>query len=436
MKNLKPTNVQVCALNNIDDFYVIQTKDLKWLKIISVEINQDELLKAQKDLAAFVDFPKLNQVVLSRTSDNSPYYRAKILDFKTIDNILNVHVIYIDYGIEKNISVFNIVPCPQKFQDIMPLAFNCSMFDCFSMKEETLDLFKTLVTSKTLQMEVMNVDVKKKVLQVDLVMMVEDDVQYTSIRDCLIFAGNAVFETNPYAAIPNCNNLSFSTLPAPQKGTQYQVFVSHVPYTCPGDHVSLCVQVVSPASLALPMLSYHMSSVYSTRYSELSYSMTGEMSPGVVCAVSDQDGAWYRGIITDVLSERKVMVRYELLLVNFHVNKNDINVFNFLIALNSRFVDFGNTELVSVHKIRRLKKEFLNLPALLQPVYLDSSITSVEECEMVTRELSDTILYQELNMTVNRITDQVKSYVKLETITGQVDIDQFIGLLKQDLVDN
>ena len=44
-----------------------------------------------------------------------------------------------------------------------------------------------------------------------------------------------------------------------------------------------------------------------------------------------------------------------------------------------RYVDFGNEELVSVHRVRRLLPEFLKVPAMMIPVFVPVHIETLQQ---------------------------------------------------------
>ena len=87
--------------------------------------------------------------------------------------------------------------------------------------------------------------------------------------------------------------------------------MSHIPEPSLGYRVQMCVQVVSvsPSSLELPHLSARMASVYNVRRSEEMWNLVGVVTPGLVCAVGDREGGWYRGVVVDCVKDRLVMVQ-------------------------------------------------------------------------------------------------------------------------------
>ena len=101
------------------------------------------------------------------------------------------------------------------------LYIRCSIIGCSSLKDETFVVFKSLVINEKFQLQVMDVDLKQKILKVDLLMNVEDNVKFTSVRDVLIFCGRAVFETNPYSALPNINCHAFDYFQPLTEGSRH-----------------------------------------------------------------------------------------------------------------------------------------------------------------------------------------------------------------------
>ena len=126
--------------------------------------------------------------------------------------------------------------------------------------------------------------------------MVDDNVKFTTV----------------YAVLPNSNSLSYDYFQPLTEGSRHEVFISHIPEPSLGYKVQMCVQVVSvsPSSLQLPGLSARMASVYNVRRSEEMWNLIGVVAPGLVCAVGDREGGWYRGVVVECVKERLVMVQY------------------------------------------------------------------------------------------------------------------------------
>lgn len=93
-------------------------------------------------------------------------------------------------------------------------------------------------------------------------------------------------------------------------GDKREVFVSHVPKIEVDCDIMFYVQIVSRLSLKLPQLSKNMAKKYSTG-DPLIHDLvgSGSSSEGMVCAVGDEEGGWFRAVITKTASNRMVTVR-------------------------------------------------------------------------------------------------------------------------------
>lgn len=170
----------------------------------------------------------------------------------------------------------------------------------------------------------------------------------------------------------------------------------------------MCVQVVSvsPSSLQLPGLSARMASVYNVRRSEEMWNLIGVVSPGLVCAVGDREGGWYRGVVVECVKDRLVMVQY---------------------------VDFGNFELTPVYNLRRLLPEYIEeLPVLAIPVSLPVVFSNTDEKDFVFPELIKNILYQEMKLKVISMSPNGEVLVSLRTREEDARVEKFIRILKDE----
>ena len=154
-----------------------------------------------------------------------------------------VKVFFFDFGNTSVADKSSLLPLPEAFRHQEPLAVRCAMFGAYSLKDQTKDLFKELVVGKSLILQVMKEDFQKKLLEVDLIREEEDDVKYTSVRDCLVFIGGAVFETNPFAIVPNEKHHQFEIKKLLKPGSEHDVFLSHIADPSPGKNVHVYVQV-------------------------------------------------------------------------------------------------------------------------------------------------------------------------------------------------
>jgi len=396
---LHGTRVRVTYVTSITEFYV--TRDIQKIFQYQDELNKDETLQESKALKTNKKFfPDVGNIVLAKFPSDNKYYRAKIIESCGQE----VKVLFLDFGNSSSVEWSSLLPLPERFRIQEPFAVKCAMFGAFSAKDETLELFHKLIIG-SLIMQVMKEDYQKKLLEVDLVREEDDDVKYTSVRDCLVFIGGAVFETNPYAAVPNEKDHQYEIKKLLKPESEHEVFLSHIAAINPGKNLHFYVQVVSPDSLQLPLLQERLNSVYGTRRCEELWNLVGLVKPGLICAVEDNSqGGWFRAQVLECVRNRMVIVRY---------------------------VDFGNEELVPEHRLRRLLNDFLELPALASSVYIPARVASSSQCDVIETELRSNLLYQEFRMKVREVSSHGRLSVDLITLHG-INVSEFVEILKQD----
>ena len=236
---LHGTHVWVSYVTSITDFYV--TKDLQKIFQYQNELNTDENLTESKALITNKFSPDVGNIVLAKFPSDNKYYRAKIIENSGQES--QVKVLFLDFGNSSRVEWSSLLPLPERFRIQEPFAVKCSMFGAYSVKDETLELFNKLIMGSRLILQVMKEDYQKKLLEVDLVREEDDDVKYTSVRDCLIFIGGAVFETNPYAAVPNEKDHQYEIKKLLKPESEHEVFLSHIASITPGKNLHFYVQV-------------------------------------------------------------------------------------------------------------------------------------------------------------------------------------------------
>eukprot|EP00092_Neocalanus_flemingeri_P093787 GFUD01119225.1.p1 GENE.GFUD01119225.1~~GFUD01119225.1.p1 ORF type:complete len:254 (-),score=87.81 GFUD01119225.1:109-792(-) len=224
---------------------------------------------------------------------------------------------------------------------------------------------------------------------------------YTSVRDVLVLSGKAVFYSSPYTTIPNVEEKKYKQLPSLMDGSVHTVMLSHLHKLSHQQLPQLSVQLLSDKdklALQLPSLMDQMGEVYGVKRSEELWGL-GRCWPGMVCAVRDsRDKMWYRGEVGSIVKGRMVRVKY---------------------------VDFGNTELVPDHKLRRLFKDFMVLPAMATRVSMEVKVEGAEVMAMlkegidlvdlnmkIVKEGSEELLPMvELKVEGNSVNNRLKQFV-------------------------
>ena len=110
--------------------------------------------------------------------------------------------------------------------------------------------------------------------------------------------------------MPNTNHFNFTLLPLLKVGDKREVFLSHIPKIEVDCDIMFYVQIVSRLTLKLPKLSKNMAQKYKSG-DPLIHDLvgSGSYSEGMVCAVGDEEGGWFRAVITKTGANRMVTVR-------------------------------------------------------------------------------------------------------------------------------
>ena len=238
--NLHNTNVIVTSLSSITEFYVMKESNLQILEKLQNDLNTEDTLTESRAMMTKKFVPDVGHVILAKFPFDSKYYRGIIIEHHS-GNLVKVS--FFDFGNTSVVDRSSLLPLPEAFRHQEPLAVRCAMFGAYSVKDQTKDLFKELVVGRSLILQVMKEDFQKKLLEVDLIREEEDDVKFTSVRDCLVFIGGAEFETNPFAIVPNEKHHQFEVRKLLKPESEHEVFLSHIADPSPGKNVHVYVQV-------------------------------------------------------------------------------------------------------------------------------------------------------------------------------------------------
>jgi len=389
-------HVVVSCIVSFEEFYVQKVTDKDTLVQIQRILNRNP--KSLTGTKTVVN----EEFVVAQFPLDKMMYRAKILSkFVELEDDLTeiemVEIFFIDFGNTIKVSASSIRALPPTLQAIPGLAIRCTLFDCLALGEETSVEFSNLVTGHTLVMEVMGAH--EKVLEVDLVREMEDEVGHTSVRDVLVLSGKAVFYSRPDLMIPNVEERKYKQVKSLTKNTVYTVLLSHTHKLCENRMPQVSVQIISgkdQRALELPYLMEQMKAVYSVKRSEELWGL-GRCWPGMICAVRDsRDKMWYRGEVVNTIKGRLVLVKY---------------------------VDFGNSEPVPAHRMRRLFTDFLDLPALATRVCLPVRV----EDESILGVFKEGVGLADLQMNIiEEGSDKI-----LPTVDLKLEGDSVIECLKQ-----
>ena len=259
-----------------------------------METEKEEFRVGDRVRAAFID---------------GQFYRGEILEVEKS----SAKILFYDFGnIDEKVKKSSIHNLPYK-QQTQGLSTKCRLAcGCTKSSKSTKAFLKLLSTDETLILQVLGGS--EDCLEVDLVKTSDDGVGKISLRDSLVFQGDASFyfqnEDKGPVLLPNIFNQSFQTYQLKHREI-HKGLVSHVPFVHPGSFIKFSIMVSSAVPVyRLPRLMGEMARAYGILKSERLYGVQGyHLVPGMVCAVRDRRGVWNRGEIVAHVRGRIYSVR-------------------------------------------------------------------------------------------------------------------------------
>ena len=261
---------------------------------VDMKQSDEELRVGDRVRAAFID---------------GQFYRGEILEIEES----SAKILFYDFGnIEEKVK-----------KSAIHLLSNESPSETFSTKcrlacsskrssQSTKAFINLLSTDDSLILQVLGG--KEDCLEVDLVKVSDDGADKVSLRDSLVFQGDATFsfqnEDKTPVLFPNIFSQTYETYQF-ERGDIHKGFVSHVPFVQPGSFVQFSIMVSSAVPVyRLPRLMQKMKETYGVLKSEPMWGLEGyHLVPGMACAVRDRSGAWNRGEILSRVRGRIYSVR-------------------------------------------------------------------------------------------------------------------------------
>ncbi|KAM6448641.1 RING finger protein 17 isoform 3-T5 [Liasis olivaceus] len=223
-----------------------------------------------------------------------------------------------------------------QLRGISKLALQCSLKDIVPKHSEkgwnrrARTEFLRMVNNKAVLMKVFREE--NGVLIVDLMKPPANKISSdmpVSLRDALVFLDLASFCTDISDQFENTVPLQYCPPVMPQKNTEFAIVVSYI--NSPGDFY---IQLLEQG----PEFAAFLSKVEEVYKNEVGFSLE-ILCPtqGQPCVAKfEDDGVWYRAQVIGLPGHQEVEVKY---------------------------VDFGNTAKINIKEMRKIKDEFLALPA-------------------------------------------------------------------------
>ncbi|XP_033118710.1 maternal protein tudor-like isoform X2 [Anneissia japonica] len=329
-------------------------------KIPEIDALMDDLFEAydSNSSQSLGSKAKAGLTCCAKYTDES-WYRAKILKVKGQDASIQ----FVDYGNISLVKTSDLKPLQHKFENLPEQAIACSLVDIApigaSWSEQSVTVFNEMVIDKKLVLHVISQEESGRSL-VELVNTQEDKV----INEAMVNKGLAKSTKSSYSSkssrsssrvsskgrqlIRNnsqdsliqgnlSNSGSTTSLPSLvvlgfkdasyRPGCKLPVYISHA--CSPAEFWCQSVETSGMLDELMNKIDQHYSKL---ERSEHSLDTTTVGTPCIAKYTADE--GWYRGII-----------------VNKHMGCLEIN-----------FVDYGNTERVSVTDVKQILPEFLELP--------------------------------------------------------------------------
>lgn len=311
---------------------------------------------------------KPNSAVVAKYSSDEMWYRATMME----EQNEQCSVYFVDYGNTESISKTSVLEIDAQFVDLPMQAFKCSLKCDQHYKENANQVFTTLVLEKELNMKVLKKN--SDFLEIELM---DDDVSITNM-----IVGKDNGEHQAVTRVPEVTSPDAQFVSA-------QIPLNNV--------VSGFVTVVeSPYRFFLQFaeeetqlndLMEKIASEYADKPSDcLALDQVCIGQP--CCTLYSVDDLWYRAKITSIDGD----------------------------SIHVMFVDYGNSEMTSVGKLKAISAELLALPPLAYECCLSDVLTAGELWTAEAIALFETLtLEKELSCTfVTEVT------VRLSTTDGDV----------------
>ncbi|GFS16808.1 RING finger protein 17 [Elysia marginata] len=292
---------------------------------------------------------EVGSFVLAKYSVDKTWYRAKVLGLveDRAGNSQKVHVQYIDYGNEEEVSRKDLRTMEKRFMFYPIFTVRCSLKDVAPYDElkpwsqEAVTEFQRITENQVLLLSTFAE--QNKMYEVDLVYIPNEDVlddSYVSVRDTLVFLELARFKTHSDAAKhlpdpPSYKKVDFIKPTSLKSGDTVDVFVSAVESPSKFHIVGHGDEHVYYLNMHEEMQEMYCNdkNIYSLHCPRLN----------TICSVLSKDGLWYRGKVISSPKQRQVTVY---------------------------LVDVGCTLVVGCDRMKKLHSKFVKLPAQAIPCSL------------------------------------------------------------------
>ena len=341
----KPIPVTVVFINSLDEFYCQLLDQSDQLTKLMHLINQH----CSSSSTQPIDYTLRGLPVLSEFSEDKTWYRAAMIPPQGPDNQWGV--LYVDYGNRELVNIHKLLSIPEGFLHLPMQSFQCSLdgvSDVYAKDDSVIESFSEMVTDQEVECVIKKVinpankeGVKKYVIQL-----------FKNGVDILSNLKSMFPTTNPPNPLPtqskypspaqSMSTKQSSSTGQPHLATKPTSVIPSMSVPTDKDMTIVVCFIESPNNFSCQLIDNSSAIDFLVsqmcQYYQNSATSINPINPviGAFCAaLFSQDHQWYRAKIIKVFSNQQVEVI---------------------------FVDYGNSEVISLSATRELTSEFFSLP--------------------------------------------------------------------------
>lgn len=289
--------------------------------------NLSDLLTKEADKSEEAASIQIDKYYMVKYTDDNWYRGCIIKKVDSVDCEQLYEVLFIDYGNTSTLKPSLIKNLPKVYASIPSQAILCGLYHVVPPHKQWTDsamqMFCKITIDTPMKMHVLDVASNGKFL-VDLSYDSSNSSSLVSLRDAMIFCGEANFIDGEEPTWIDSSQRTYVEPAGLLKGIKYTVELSHV--NSPSD---VFVQLVSHDQLGTIMPEIQTYCCDKGNGSILNPSV------GMPCLALFSDSKWYRAVIIKVLKPKRLRVRY---------------------------VDYGNEDTVFWDHVKHIPERFMQLP--------------------------------------------------------------------------
>ena len=363
-------DVCVCHVESFNEFYCQLHRNAVKLSEVMQEIDQHCSSPSARPLSS----PSPNMPVLARYSGDGSWYRAIV---KEPPNEKGCRIFFVDYGNSETVPANNLVEMPPPFLSLESQAIQCALIGVprdFSPPESTIDTFGELTIEKDFRFNVKKF-VRDKELNVGELLCEDGSSFIDHLKEKGLLPTSSSSRIGPTTtkksftefkkdASPQSTHKGFGRDASPKSPRQNRPPPKSLEIPLPRVPVNESVDVISSVAetptlfylqlsesyVGLEQLTTGMNEFYKKIF-EYEHKLSRPQVGDFCAAKYSEDGVWYRARVSKVTTGGAEVI----------------------------FVDYGNSETISLANLKVLQSQFTSLPCIAIPCTLAGLPTNASE---------------------------------------------------------